>query len=143
MSYLNFTLSAGFTTTDSEMEIRNPFGSYPGFVSLMRRNFNRAGEDAWQVGIAYHFERLGLDGVSAFANYAEGYGARTSETRESLPDERRLSLPNEREFNITIDYKPDMGFLGGFWLRLRGAVVETDKTSTDLRVIFNHALPVL
>jgi hypothetical protein len=36
-----------------------------------------------------------------------------------------------------------MGFLGGFWLRLRGAVVETDQTSTDLRVIFNHELPVL
>ena len=135
MSYRNFTLSAGFTTTDSEMEIQNPFGSYPGFVSLMRRDFNRAGEDAWQVGVAYDFSRLGLDGLSAFANYAEGYGARDSETRESLP--------NEREFNITVDYKPKMGFLGGFWLRLRGAVVETDQTSTDLRVIFNHELPVL
>ncbi len=135
MSYRNFTLSAGFTSTDSEMEIQSPYGSYPGFVSLMRRDFNRAGEDAWQVGIAYDFARLGLDGLSAFANYAEGYGARDSETRESLP--------NEREFNITVDYKPKMGFLGGFWLRLRGAVVETDQTSTDLRVIFNHELPVL
>ena len=135
MSYRNFTLSAGFTTTDSEMEIQNPYGSYPGFVSLMRRDFNRAGEDAWQVGVAYDFGRLGLDGLSAFANYAEGYGARDSETRESLP--------NEREFNITVDYKPNFGFWGGFWLRLRGAVVETDRTSTDLRVIFNHELPVL
>ena len=70
-----------------------------------------------------------------FANYAEGYGARDSETRESLP--------NTREFNITIDYKPNMGFLHGFWLRLRGAVVETNERSTDLRVIFNYALPVL
>ncbi len=135
MSYRNATLSAGFTTTDSEMEIQSPFGSYPGFVSLMRRDFNRAGEDAWQVGVAYDFGRLGLDGFSAFANYAEGYGARDSVTRESLP--------NERELNITIDYKPKSGFLGGFWLRLRGAVVETDQTSTDLRVIFNHELPVL
>jgi hypothetical protein len=143
MSYRNFTLSAGFTTTNSEMEIQSPFGSYPGFVSLMRRDFNRAGEDAWQVGVAYDFGRLGLDGLSAFANYAEGYGARDSETRESLPNEIRESLPNEREFNITVDYKPKFGFLGGFWLRLRGAVVETDRKSTDLRVIFNHELPVL
>jgi hypothetical protein len=135
LSYRNFTLSTGFTTTDSEMEIQNPFGSYPGFVSLMRRNFNRAGEEAWQVGVAYDFGRLGLDGLSAFANYAEGYGARDSVTRESLS--------NEREFNITLDYKPNFEFLGGFWLRIRGAVAETDKTSTDLRVIFNHALPVL
>ncbi len=135
LSSRHFTLSTGFTTTDSEMEIQNPFGSYPGFVSLMRRNFNRAGEDAWQVGIAYHFERLGLDGLSAFANYAEGYGARDSVTRQSFP--------NEWEFNITLDYKPSFGFLGGFWLRIRGAVAETDKTSTDLRVILNHALPVL
>lgn len=135
LSYRHFTLSVGFTTTDSEREIQSPYGSYPGFVSLMRRDFNRAGEDAWQVGVAYDFARLGLDGLSAFANYAEGYGARDNETRESLP--------NEREFNITVDYKPKLGFLNGFWLRLRGAVVETDGTSTDLRVIFNYALPVL
>jgi hypothetical protein len=135
LSYRHFTLSVGFTTTDSEREIQSPYGSYPGFVSLMRRDFNRAGEDAWQVGVAYDFGRLGLDGLSAFANYAEGYGARDSETRESLP--------NEREFNITVDYKPKLGFLHGFWLRLRGAVVETDGTSTDLRVIFNYTLPVL
>jgi hypothetical protein len=135
LSYRHFTLSVGFTTTDSEREIQSRFGSYPGFVSLMRRDFNRAGEDAWQVGVAYDFARLGLDGLSAFANYAEGYGARDNETRESLP--------NEREFNITVDYKPKLGFLHGFWLRLRGAVVETDGTSTDLRVIFNYALPVL
>jgi hypothetical protein len=135
MSYRHFTLSLAFTTTDSERKIDSPYGSYPGFVSLMRRDFNRAGEDAWQVGIAYDFTRLGLQGLSAFANYAEGYGARDSETRESLP--------NEREFNITADYKPDWGFLSGFWLRLRGAVVERDGTSTDLRIILNYELPLL
>jgi hypothetical protein len=135
LSYRNFTISTGFTTTDSEMEIQSPYGDYPGFVSLMRRDFNRAGEDAWQVGIAYDFARLGLEGLSAFANYAEGYGARDSETR--------ASLPSEREFNITADYRPNLRFLRGFWLRLRGAVVETDQTSTDLRIIFNYAIPVL
>jgi hypothetical protein len=135
MSYRNFTLSMAATTTDAESEIRSPYGSYPGFVSLMRLDFDRAGEDAWQVGIAYDFARLGFDGLSAFANYAEGYGARDSNTRESLP--------NAREFNITADYKPDWGFLHGFWLRVRGAVVERDGTSTDLRVILNFAMPVL
>jgi hypothetical protein len=58
LSYRHFTLTGAFTTTDSEMEIQSPYGSYPGFVSLMRRDFNRAGEDAWQVGIAYDFERV-------------------------------------------------------------------------------------
>ena len=107
LSYRHFTLSLAFTTTDSEMEIQSPYGSYPGFVSLMRRDFNRADEDAWQVGIAYDFARLGLDGLSAFAYYAEGYGARDSETRKSLP--------NQREFNITADYKPNLGFLTPGW----------------------------
>ena len=72
MSYLENILSFAFTSTGENRGIRNPFGSYPGYLSLIVENFNRAGENAWLVGISSCFKFLGLENVSAFANYAQG-----------------------------------------------------------------------
>ena len=62
-------------TTDEEARIRSPFGSYPGYVSLMQKDFNRAGEDAWLLGFSYDFTKIRLKGLSAFTNFASGYDA--------------------------------------------------------------------
>jgi hypothetical protein len=137
-SYRDFVLSLAGASTDDGAAIRWPFGSYPGFVSLMQHKFNRAGEDAWLVGLSYHFKALGLQGLSAAANYAEGYGA--------LDPDTGSSLPNQREFNLTLDYHVEKERLRGLWLRVRGSVLDTDgadRTSKQLRVILNYSIPVL
>jgi hypothetical protein len=123
--------------TASDADIRNPFGSYPGYLSLMERDFNRAGETAWLVGLAYDFGRLGFPGLSAFVNFAQGTGARDPTTRQPGPDERELDL--------TLDYRvTKKGWLEGLWLRLRGAILESnDSTQTEIRLILNYAFPVL
>ena len=36
-------LTVAFSSTSGDFEIENPYGSYPGYVSLMRSDFNRAG----------------------------------------------------------------------------------------------------
>jgi len=130
--------SLAATSTDDGAAIVYPFGSYPGFVSLMQHKFNRAGEDAWLVGLSYHFTRLGFEGLSAVANYAEGYGARDPSSGSSLP--------NQREFNLTLDYHLQKGRLRGFWLRVRGSLLDTDgidRTGKQLRVVLNYSIPVL
>jgi hypothetical protein len=137
-SYRSGILALGFSTTDGGAQIVSPFGGNPSFLSIMQRDFDRAGEDAWIAGLTYDFERLGFEGLSAFANYAEGYGARDADTGESLPD--------RREFDVTLDYRVKKGLLRGFWLRLRASVLDVDgeeKTSNEFRAIINYDIPVL
>jgi hypothetical protein len=137
-SYRNLVLSLAGSSTDDGAAIVYPFGSYPGYVSLMQHKFNSAGEDAWLVGLSYHFERLGLEGLSAAANYAEGYGARDPSSGSSLPD--------QRGFDLTLDYRLQKGRLRGLWLRVRGSLLDTDgvdRTGKELRVVLNYSIPVL
>lgn len=137
-SYGGGILALGFSTTDEGAGIRSPFGGDPSFLSIMQRDFNRAGENAWIASLSYNFSRLGLEGLSAFANYAEGYGAIDADTGAPLPD--------RREFDVTVDYRVKKGLLRGFWLRLRASVLDVDgreKTSDEVRAIINYEIPVL
>lgn len=136
VGFRNAILTAAFSTTDSEERIRNPWGSYPGYISLMQRNFNRADEDAWLVGLSYDFKALGAPGLSAFVNYAHGNGARDSASREHQPD--------QSEVDLTFDYRFHEEWVPGLWLRLRGSFLhrEKDNDVTELRVIVNYEFPI-
>jgi hypothetical protein len=137
LRYAGAILTVAFSTTSSGANIQKPFGGYPGYLSLMESDFDRAGEDAWLVGVAYDFGRLGLRGLSAFVNFAQGTGARDPSTGQPLA--------NEREFDLTVDYRvTERGWLQGLWLRLRGAILESGgNTQTEVRLILNYAFPVL
>jgi hypothetical protein len=37
----------------SLQNINNPYGSYPGYLALIEKEFNRAGEKAWLLGFSY------------------------------------------------------------------------------------------
>ncbi len=137
-SYAGAVLSVAFSTTDDGARIRSPYGSPPSPLSLMIENFDRAGEDAWGLGLSYHFKGIGLPGLSAFAKYSRGYNARNPDTG--------LSLADREEVNLTIDYRLQRGRFRGFWIRLRGAYVNEIGTSDEqkqFRVIFNYDIPVL
>jgi hypothetical protein len=137
LSYAGAHLTVAFSTASSEASLRKPFGGYPGYLSLMESDFDRAGEDAWLVGLAYDFGRLGLRGLSAFFNVARGTGARDAASGQRFPDERELDL--------TVDYRiARKGWLEGLWLRLRGALLESGgDTQREIRLILNYAFPVL
>lgn len=131
-TYQRATLKLAFSRTDSGSRIRSPFGSYPGYLSLMIKDFNRAGEDAWVLGVAYDFSAVGWEGVSGFVNYAEGYVH---------------GLPDQRELDLTLDIRPALVPWEGFWLRLRHARVDEEgqlgDDVRDWRVILNYTVPVL
>jgi hypothetical protein len=138
-SYRGLIVGLKFSTTDTGAPIRSPFGNYPGYLSLMLKDFNRPGEDAWGIGMSYNFERLGLRGFSAFTNYAEGYGARDADSKQSLPV--------NREFDITFDYRPQLHRLAqGLWLRVRGSILDAEGANdlgTEVRIILNYSIPIL
>ncbi len=136
-SYQGAILNFAFSTTDSDSGIRNPYGGYPGYLSLMVKDFDRADEDAWLVGFSYDFSSLGLDGLSLFTNYARG----------NTPESGKTASPDQEEFDLTVDYRFKRDFLKGVWLRMRGAYLDQDGPDgvdvKDFRVIVNYELPVL
>ena len=138
-SYRNATLKLAYTSTDENSRIRNPFGGYPGYLSIIVKDFNRAGEEAWLVGVSYDFTRVGIPGLSTFINYAEGD---TADTGVNVS-------PDQEELDFTVDYRFESGALKGLWLRARAAFVDQDNAVSgavdldDYRFIVNYELPVL
>ena len=130
--YLVFTMAA--TSTGDNDGIRKPFGGTPSYTSLMIADFDRAGEDAWLLGMSYHFDRFGLEGLSAFTNYASG----------NTPETGSAASNDQQEWDVTIDYKPQ-NQLNGLWLRLRKSDLKRDggEDTTDFRVILNYEMQFL
>jgi hypothetical protein len=102
----------------------------------MVKDFDRAGEDAWLLGLSSDFRLFGDNPFSGFINLAWG----------DTPDHGVDASPDQSELDVTLDYKPDAGILQGLWFRLRGAFVDQDgRAGTDekqLRVIVNYDFPV-
>jgi hypothetical protein len=131
-SYDNVILRVALSTTSRDEEIRSPYGAAPTPLNIMIKDFGRAGEDAWLVGLSYNFEYFGLEGLSGFVNYGQGYGAR--------------GLPNEEEFDITLDYQFKSGALHHWWLRVRNAFVNEmngGNSINNFRIILNYDLPII
>ena len=137
LSYRGIILNFAFSSTGNDSDIRSPFGGYPGYLSLIEKDFDRAGEDAWLLGISYDFSFLGIEGLSAFANYARG----------DTQDSGKIASPDQEEFDLTVDYHFKKGPLKGFWLRFRSAYVNQDgpggQDIDNFRIILNYDVPIL
>ena len=130
-------LRAAYSATSESGTISSPYGGYPGYISLMKSDFNRAGEQAWMVGLSYNFSRIGLKGLSMITKYASGYNAEDFSSGSKRTD--------EQEFDITFDYYPPAGRpLAGFWLRVRGAKRWQDglDDTHDIRMLLNYTYSI-
>lgn len=132
-SYGGGVLTLAYSHTDNGAGIRNPYGGFPGYISIIVQDFNRAGEDAWLIGVSYDFKHASLPGFSGFVNFASGDG-------------RTDGGADEDEYDITVDYRPPEGFFDGLWLRTRVAHVDQHGANandfTDYRVIVNYTVPL-
>lgn len=135
-SYDGVVLSLAHTVTDDNDGIQSPWGGKPSYLSLMIRDFDRAGEEAWLLGLSSDFRWFGDNAFSGFLNVARGH----------TPDNGGIATPDEAELDLTLDYKPATGLLKGLWIRLRGAFVNEDGSSgvdlRDVRLIINYAFPL-
>ncbi len=126
------TITMGFTITDYSNDIVNPWGSYPGYTSIMEEDSDLAGEKAWVIGIAYDFSKIGIKGLSAFMNHTESFA----------PHNGTLFSPVQKELDFTVDYHFE-GFLKNLSVRLRAAFVDGSLSTqgedySDYRVIVNY-----
>jgi hypothetical protein len=135
-SYKNAILTLARTTVDNDANVRIPFGGYPGYASVIVQDFNRAGEDAWLVGLSYKFSRFGLDGLSAFTNFVDS----------DTPDNGSAASPDQQELDFTVDYRFSGDLLEGLWIRARAAFVDQNGSGADdindYRIILNYSIPL-
>lgn len=131
-SWKKAVLSVAVSITDDDERIRNPWGSYPGYLGMMQRNFNDADEKAWGVSASWHFGRIGLPDFSAAVRYTEGYDGQ--------------SIGDHREFNGTLDYRLSRGPLRGLWLRGRfawGHLENARRDGLEGRFVLRYEFQVL
>ena len=126
------TLTLAYTRTGNNSGIQKPWGGSPSYNSVIVEDFDRAGEDAWRVGAAYDFARVGLKDVSGFVNYTVG----------DTPDSGDNASADEDELDFTLDWKPKNGKLDGLWLRARVALINASGPDAvdmgDYRLILNY-----
>jgi hypothetical protein len=137
LSYGNAVLRAAFSITAKSRNINSPYGTYPGYLSLIEKDFNRAGERAWLLGFSYDLKDY-VKGLSVTLNFARGTDAVDPATRSGLPD--------ENEYDITVDYRIEKGPLRGMWVRVRNGYVDFSSgggSSNNVRLIINYPLALL
>jgi len=137
LSYGGASILAAFAFTGQGNNIQTPFGKWPGYLSYQIKNFDLANQNAWGVGLAYDFERLGLRGLTASLIYAEGANAVKPGTS--------TALPNEREADFRSDWVAPDNVLRGFSFTFRAAGVNqgSQRLQTEFRLIVNYEIPAL
>ena len=70
---LRLIVALGVSTTSRGQQIRSPFRSPLGPLSVTLRDFEGADKEAWLIGLSYDFApELGVKGLSGLVNYARG-----------------------------------------------------------------------
>ncbi len=135
VGWKDLTVSVLGQVTGDGNTAQAPWGSYPGYLSLIQEDFQRANEKAVGVGVAYDFSKFVTPGLSAFATIGWGWDAIDPKTRANAPD--------QTEYDLTVDYRPPFktpAFLQGMWLRVRGVILDqqgADQLGWQVRLILN------
>jgi outer membrane porin, OprD family len=133
--YKDLTLTTAFSITGAGNTIQSPWGSFPGYLSMIDQDFDRANEKAWLVGAAYDFSKVLAEGLSGYFKFAWGTDAINPATRRPAP--------NQGEYDFNVDYRPPWIYptpLRGLWIRARAAVLDQQDakvTGYQFRIIIN------
>ena len=138
--YGDLTLTGAFSVTGSGNNIQNPWGSFPGYLSMIDQDFDRAREKGVLIGAAYDFSNVLLKGLSANTNLVWGWDAINPSTRKNAP--------NQAEYDFTVDYRPAFAnvplflrpLVQGVWFRARAAILDQQDAKTlgyQFRIIIN------
>src|SRR5215467_1455088 len=133
--YKALTLTTAFSITGAGNNIQTPWGSFPGYISMIDQDFNRANEKAWLIGAAYDFSKVLTEGLSGYMKFAWG--------TDAIDPVTRRDLPNNGEYDFNVDYRPpwiEPTPLRGLWFRARAAVLDQQNAKTtgyQFRIIIN------
>ncbi len=138
MSYRKAILTLAYTNAGEGADLQSPWGVHPGYTSIQVQDFNRAGEDAFLTKLSYDFSSLGLTGVTAYALWVHGWNR--------VDPVSKASVKQEDEYDLDLQWRPQIKILKGLWLRTRYAYVdqrEGGPSQSDFRIIVNYDIPLL
>jgi hypothetical protein len=135
------TLWGVFTQTGSAAAYRAPYGQWIGYTKQITKDFDRAGERAWQVGVIYDFASIGLPGLLFTGSATLGDNA--------INPANGAALARMNEYDLDLIYQvaartaPD--WLKPLQLRARAAYVDQFLNGTltsieEYRLILNYEL---
>lgn len=133
---LGFSLAA--SATDTGAAIAKPFGGSPSYLSLLIKDFDRAGEVAWLCGVSCDLGQYLIPGLSGFANYARG----------AARDIDGVHAPDQSEIDVTLDYRPPEGPYRNIWFRFATGFLEMEEgpgsaNVQEFRLILNYDFQLL
>ena len=133
------SIGAAAHFTGDEASIRSPWGSWPGYLSLMVTDFDRANEKAYGAAVQYDFGGtllpFQIPGLSVKLLYAIGTDRKDPATG------RRQSDTHEGDLDVIYNVPA----VKGLSLRFRNGYVGrgNDKVVKDFRIIVNYELDLL
>ena len=119
--------------------IQTPYGTWPGYLSLIQTDFDHAGEKAWGVGLTYDFAGTLLpfqvSGLLARLAYARGTDIVNPPTGSSQPD----------EWEVDLDLTWNVPAVKGLQVRFRNAYWDNGgaQTGYQFRVVLNYEFDLL
>lgn len=136
-----FDLWGVYTQTGSAAAYRAPYGQWIGYTKQITKDFDRAGERAWQAGLTFDFASIGLRGLNFIGSATLGDRAINPATQGPL------DRVNEYDFDLL--YQPAWSGAPEWLkpLRLRGRFAYVDQyegnsasSITEYRVILNYVI---
>ena len=135
------TLWGVFTQTGSAYQYQTPYGQWIGYTKQITKDFDRAGERAWQVGLIFDFDAIGLPGLTFMGSAT--LGADAINVANGAP----LSRNNEYDFDLIyqVASKSAPDWLKPLQLRGRMAFVDQFEANymtaiQEYRLILNYEL---
>jgi outer membrane porin, OprD family len=137
------TLWGVFTQTGSAAQYQTPYGQWIGYTKQITKDFDRAGERAWQVGLILDFAVIDLPGLVFTGSATLGDNAITPATGAPLSRNNEYDL--DLIYQIASKRAPD--WLKPLQLRGRAAFVDQFLNGTltsieEYRLILNYEIKV-
>jgi len=137
VGYQTGIFTAAYTVVDPGLAMQTPWSSNPFYTDALIQSFNRAGENAFALGLSYGFTPLGLPGVVASVFYHRGWSSAPAAGAPLV----------EAEWNFALDWRPDWKPLSGLTLSARYGKSTLDQggvfsTVDEVRLILNYGLKI-
>jgi hypothetical protein len=135
------TLWGVFTQTGSAAQYQTPYGQWIGYTKQITKDFDRAGERAWQIGVIYDFSGIGLPGLLFTGSATLGDNAINAANGAAL------ARMNEYDFDLIyqVAAKTAPDWLKPLQLRARAAYVDQFLSGMltsieEYRLILNYEI---